>query len=146
MRRVRSGARARGAPPLRRHLDGRVEPTLSLTAFRPGKEGRPLRLVQETNDPLADLFAFSSCRKWPAPAMVSAGPAPGIRSAIRAAARGVKIGSESEKRTSAGFSHRARAVTNLCHLAALGCSRLRRNEFRNASTPAFDSGVGKGAL
>ena len=58
----------------------------------------------------------------------------------------MKIGSESEKRTRVGFSHLASAARTSVIFAALGCSSSVGTSSGNASTPAFDSGVGKGAL
>ncbi len=89
---------------------------------------------------------FSSWRKWPAPATISAGPAPGIRDAMCSAAIVEKIGSESEKRTSAGFSQRSSPARTSSIFCAFGWSISVGTCSGNASTPAFDSGVGKGAL
>ena len=70
---------------------------------------------------------FSSWRKWPAPATISAGPAPGMREAMCSAAVVEKIGSESEKRTSAGFSQRSRAGAHLEHLLRVRVVHLGRD-------------------
>ena len=141
--------RARGAPPLGRHLDGRVEPTLFVApAFRSGQGRSPYDDSSRKRTIRSAISSpFSSCRKWPAPATVSAGPAPGMREAMRSAATVEKIGSESEKRTSAGLLPASRARHEpLVIFAALGWSSSVGTSSGNASTPAFDSGVGKGAL
>ena len=76
---------------------------------------------------------LSSCRKWPAPATISGPIAPGMWSAIRSAARGEKIGSESEKSTSAGFSQRpsasrTRSIGAVCRVLRLGRYLLGEGE------------------
>jgi hypothetical protein len=69
-----------------------------------------------------------------------------MRDAMCSAAVVEKIGSESEKRTSAGRSQRSRASRTSIIFAALGWSTSVGTSSGNASTPAFDSGVGNGAL
>jgi hypothetical protein len=68
-----------------------------------------------------------------------------MRDAMCSAATVEKIGSESEKRTSAGRSQRSRPARTSSIFGALGCSSSVGTSSGNASTPAFDSGVGKGA-
>src|SRR5438445_312618 len=87
----------------------------------------------------------SSWTKWEAFATSSAGPAPGISSAIRSAACGGKIGSESPKSTSAGFVQRSTCSRTPSIGAVFGCSGSVGTSSGNISAPTFDSGVGKGA-
>ncbi len=65
---------------------------------------------------------------------------------MRSAARVENTGSESEKRTSVGFSHCSRPARTSSIFAAFGCSSSVGTSSGNATTPAFDSGVGNGAL
>ena len=134
MRRASSGARATS----RR----------SSTRATPGPCARRARLSSPRKRTIRSAISspFSSCRKCPAPATISAGPAPGMRDAMCSAATVEKIGSESEKRTSAGRSQCSSAARTSSIFAALGCSSSVGTSSGNASTPAFDSGVGKGAL
>ena len=66
--------------------------------------------------------------------------------AIRSATRGEKIGSESEKRTSAGFSQRASCSRTARCAGVSGCSGEIGTSSGKARMPAFDSGTGQGAL
>jgi len=129
----------------------------SILAFKVGKRVA-LRVSADPNLRTTQLSArnrtirsaisspFSSCRKWLAPTTVSAGPAPGMREAMCSAAAVEKIGSESEKRTSAGRSQLSSAARTSSIFAALGWSTSVGTSSGNARTPAFDSGVGNGAL
>ena len=87
----------------------------------------------------------SSWTKWPAFAIVSAGRAPGMRSAIRSATRGGKIGSESPKRTRVGFRQLPSASRTASSGAVFGWSGSVGTSSGKASAPAFDSPVGNGA-
>ena len=89
---------------------------------------------------------LSSCRKWPAPVTISGPIAPGMRAASRSAAFGEKIGSESEKRMSAGFSQRPSASRTCSIGAVFGWSGSVGTCSGNARMPAFDSGTGHGAV
>ena len=61
---------------------------------------------------------------------------------MRSAAVGGKIGSESPKSTSVGFSHRLIA-SRTCRIAgALGCSGSAGTSSGNATTPAFEAASG----
>ncbi|MGZ8783002.1 MAG: hypothetical protein ACXWZB_05835 [Gaiellaceae bacterium] len=73
-------------------------------------------------------------------------PAPGMWAATSSAARGEKIGSESEKRTSAGFSQRASASRTARCAGRSGWSGEVGTRSGKAMIPAFDSGTGHGAL
>ena len=88
---------------------------------------------------------LSSWRKWPASCTVSAGPAPGMSSAMRSAGLPEKMGSLSLNSTSAGFSHLESSSRTHRIFSAAGCDSWVGTSSGNISTPVFDSGAANDA-
>ena len=88
---------------------------------------------------------LSSWRKWAAPSITRSAWAPGIRSTNRWPAFGVKIGSESEKQTSAGFSQRETLAARGVHLGDTGRILIDGNEQRELRHAGLRLGVWPGA-
>ena len=88
---------------------------------------------------------WSSCRKWPAPITGGSSSAFGRSSAITSAARREKIGSLSEKSTSAGRSNERSSSRTSSIRAAFGWSDDVGTSSGNCTIPTRDSGTGNGA-
>ena len=149
-RRVRRGPGRRPASvhDRARRLVGLVGPAASSGARSGTSRGRKMAggvrgsLRKRTIRP-AICSPLSSCRKWPAPATISAGPAPGIRQGQVAPPPPARRSGRSRRRGRApAFSHRVECRAHLEHCGADGWSISVGTSSGNASTPAFDSGVG----
>ena len=116
-----------GAPPERGETmflpDGRVARARRAVGLPGGYGSARKRAIRS-----AISSPLSSWRKCPAPATISAGSAPGMCAAMRSAWAGEKTRSESENRTSAGFSQRDSAVAHLEHRRRGRVVELRRDE------------------
>ena len=106
-------------------------------------------LGKETDDPGGDHFALILLEEMACSGDDLSSPAPGMWAAIRSAARGEKIGSESENRTSAGRSQwssfsRTSSVCGQVGMVGLGRHELREGEdagFRLGDRPRRVVGV-----